>query len=128
MIAGMSPVLREGRFVFVSLELRAVTAVLKDAAVAVIREQEGVTLILPLDIARDSGLPCDLAMRQITLTVHSALEGVGLTAAFSAELARHNIPSNVIAGYYHDHIFVPAGRALDAITALRALSDNCLGD
>jgi hypothetical protein len=128
MIAGMSPVLREGRFVFVSLELRAVNAVLKDAAVAVIREQEGVTLILPLDIARDSGLPCDLPMRQITLTVHSALEGVGLTAAFSAELARHNIPSNVIAGYYHDHIFVPAGRARDAMTALGALSDNCLGD
>ncbi len=128
MIAGMSPVLQDGLLVYVSLDADAVTAELSDAAVAVIREEEGVTLILPPEIARASGLSCDLPMRQITLMVHSALAGVGLTAAFSAELARHEIPSNVIAGYYHDHIFVPADRAQDAVTALRTLSDNCLGD
>ena len=122
MIAGMSPVLRDGRFVFVSLPVQAVTGDLIDAAVAVIREEEGVTLILPFDTAKASRLPCDLPMRQITLTVHSALEGVGLTAAFSAELARHDIPSNVVAGYYHDHIFVPEGRGDDAVAAIKELA------
>ncbi len=124
MIAGMSPVLRDRLFVFVSLERQSVTGDLNDAAVAVIHEEEGVTLILPVDVAQASGLPIDLPMRQITLTVHSALEGVGLTAAFSAELARHKIPSNVVAGYYHDHIFVPEGRANEAVAALLELASR----
>jgi hypothetical protein len=53
------------------------------------------------------------------LTVHSSLEAVGLTAAFSARLAERNISCNVLAGYHHDHILVPVDRVQDAIDALR---------
>jgi hypothetical protein len=61
-------------------------------------------------------------LRQITLKVHSSLEAVGLTAAFSRALTEAGISANVVAAYYHDHIFVPATDAERAIEALRQLS------
>jgi uncharacterized protein len=51
-----------------------------------------------------------LAMRQITLDVHSALDGVGLTAAVAVALAAEGIPCNMIAAHHHDHVFVPPAR------------------
>jgi hypothetical protein len=59
-------------------------------------------------------------MRRITLTVHSALDGIGLTAAVSAELTAAGIPCNVVAALHHDHVFVPAAQAEAALAALRA--------
>ena len=56
-----------------------------------------------------------------TLRVHSALEAVGLTAAAAQALARNGISCNVVAGFHHDHPFVPhadASRARDALDML----------
>jgi hypothetical protein len=49
------------------------------------------------------------------------LDAVGLTAAFSSKLAEHGISANVIAGYFHDHIFVQKEHAEKAIAALNEL-------
>ena len=117
MVAQMAPRLLPGEVVFVSVpEAEAASAM--GAARALVREVEGVTLVLP----RDHPLcPADaLAMRQITLTVHSALDGVGLTAAVSSALAAAGIPCNVVAGARHDHLFVPAGLAEAALATLEA--------
>ena len=56
----------------------------------------------------------------ITLTINSSLESVGLTSSFSNALARQGISCNVIAGYYHDHIFVKFD---DRNTAMRILNN-----
>lgn len=116
----MEPALVEGRFVYASVPEGALTDAFLGAAVGLFRETEGVTLILPAGSA--AGLSTSPPMRMITLTVHSSLEAVGLTAAFAAALTREGIRANVVAAFHHDHIFVPERDADRAIEALRALS------
>jgi uncharacterized protein len=58
----------------------------------------------------------------ITLRIHSSLEAVGFLARIAAELARLGISVNVVSAFHHDHLFVPAGRAEEAMAALRALA------
>jgi uncharacterized protein len=84
-------------------------------------EVEGLTLILPRGTVEALRLAADLPMRRIELTVNSALDGVGLTAAVASALADEGIPCNVVAAYHHDHIFVPSGMAERALVILKAL-------
>jgi len=93
-------------------------------ALAVVEEIEGRTLVVPVDAARRAGLDVEFEAAWLTLTVHSSLEAVGLTAAFSRVLADAGIPCNVLAGYHHDHLLVPVDRADDAIDVLRALGSG----
>lgn len=90
--------------------------------VATVREDEGLTVICRQEDADRAGLDSIFACARITLEVTSALEAVGLTAAFAAALGDVGISANVVAGYHHDHIFVPVDRADDAMAALEALS------
>ncbi|KPI89742.1 acetyltransferase [Leptomonas seymouri] len=61
-------------------------------------------------------------MSHITMRIHSSLSAVGFTAAFSRALTEAGISCNVFAGYYHDHIFVPAAAQAEAMSVLTALS------
>lgn len=117
MIRSLSPELKPGRFVFAVSEDPGLAA----QARGLFHEEEGLTMILPEKAAREAGLPADLPMRQITLAVTSALDGVGLTAAVAEALARYGIPCNVVAAVHHDHVFVPADRAQDALAVLETL-------
>ncbi len=117
MLASLDVERRPGRFVFVSGDHPA----LREHTLATIEEAEGTTLVVPVDIARAAGLDVEFEAAWLTLTVFSALDAVGLTAAFSAALSAVGIPCNVLAGYHHDHLLVPADRADEAITTLRAL-------
>lgn len=120
LLATMEPALSEGCFVYASVPVAALAEHLSRGPIGLFREEEGITLILPAEAA--DGLAASAPMRLITLTVHSSLEAVGLTAAFSVALTEAGISANVVAGYYHDHIFVPERDADRAIEALRALS------
>lgn len=120
MIAGMRPVLGKEEFVFATLG--ADQSDLTGAAVASCREDEGLSVVLPLAVAADAGFDCALAMRRITLQVHSALDGVGLTAAVAGVLAGAGIACNIVAGHHHDHAFVPADRAEEARDLLLRLA------
>jgi len=121
MISKMTPTLRPGVFAFVTTTDDAQAAVLEPEAIASFKEDEGVSLIVPAALAAARGLETDQPMCCITLNVYSSLEGVGLTAAVSAALGAKGIPCNMVAAYHHDHAFVPADRAEEAMQVLRAL-------
>ncbi len=90
--------------------------------VATMREGEGLTVVLREDEAERAGLRHAGAYAWITLRVHSALDAVGLTAAFTTALALSGLSANVIAGIHHDHVFVPAEEGERALAVLRALA------
>jgi hypothetical protein len=116
MLATLSVQRRPGVFTYVSIE--GPTTDLLAAAHAIVVEGGQTTLVLPLDSARRADLPIEVELAWLTLDVHSSLEAVGLTAAVSARLAALGIACNVVAGYHHDHLLVPVGRADQAIDAL----------
>jgi hypothetical protein len=120
MIAGMAPHLDPEIYVFCSVTNPEDAAPLHAQALATFVEAEGQTLILPLSAATEAGFATDLPMRRITLTVHSSLDGVGLTAAVATALAGAGIPCNMVAAYHHDHAFVPASRADEALSILQS--------
>lgn len=98
-----------------------------DAIIGTFREAEGLTVIVSLEAALAAGVPIVLRAAWITLTVHSALEAVGLTAAFAKALGDAGISCNVVAAAYHDHIFVPSEAAGPAMAALRRLQQQSAG-
>jgi hypothetical protein len=91
------------------------------APFATVAEDEGLTVVAPLERMRAAGMVSDPWAR-ISLTVHSDLAAIGLTAAFAGALGRVGISCNVIAGYHHDHLFVQWDRRADAMAALIALT------
>lgn len=119
----MEPVLQDGIYVYCTIN-REPTPDEVATALAIVREDEGATLVLSHEDATAMRLRYPSLMARITLTVHSSLEAVGLTAAVAKALGDVGIACNVIAGFYHDHIFVPADRSGDAMEALRLLSDR----
>lgn len=120
------PELTDGRFVFVSFPGARYGDLASLQPVAMIREREGLTMIIDLNTAEQAGMSADRVFRRISLGVHSGLDAVGLTAAVSGLLAEHGIPANVVAGYYHDHVFVPtelAERACELLNNMRGHHD-----
>ncbi len=90
--------------------------------VMLFKEKEAITLILKKEIADQLQLDYSVVMSWITLTVHSSLEAVGLTAAFSKALSEQGISCNVVAAYYHDHIFVNQKDVQKAMEILHSFS------
>ena len=117
-LSQVDPRLVDGELAFVTVPGAAYGDHADLGPVAVMREAEGLTLVVPRDRADAAGLPYDGAFRQITLTVQSSLHAVGLTAVVAGRLAAQGISANVIAGFHHDHVFVPAARADEALAAL----------
>ncbi len=122
LLKSMSPEILDGEFVFCSFQNSSYGDYAELRPFAAIRESEGLTLIIPKSIADEQNLKYEVVLKGITLTIHSSLDAVGLTAAFSNKLAEHGISANVIAGYYHDHIFVQSELAEKAIEALKQLA------
>ncbi len=118
LLGSMSPVLVDGEFVFCTLKNSRYGDYADTRPIASFEEAEGLTLVLPRESADSFDLSYDGIFRCITLGVHSSLEAVGLTAAVATKLADHGIAANVIAGYFHDHIFVQADLAKQAFGLL----------
>jgi len=120
LLAGLRVASRAGEFAFVARP--AADPALASLALAMVAEDEGVTYVLPCEVADARGLPYDFRAAWLTLGVHSALDAVGLTAAFATALARRGIACNVLAGFHHDHLLVPADRRDDALAVLADLA------
>jgi hypothetical protein len=117
----MKPDLRPGIFVFCTIPPdQPIPAAL--SPLLTFREQEGTTLVIPREEAEAAGLSYAFASRLITLTVHSALDAVGFLAAITARLAEAGISVNAVSAFHHDHLFVPADRADNAMVLLQEMS------
>lgn len=122
MIAGMAPELDREIYHFCTFADPSAADAARADALASFREEEGVSLILSDAVAQRLGTVSDVPMQRITLSVYSALDGVGLTAAVAQALAEHGIACNMVAAYHHDHAFVPVTDAERAMEVLRDLS------
>jgi len=117
----MRPKLNMGVFVFCLV--KDLTLVNLNKAVLFFKEEEGYTIIVKKEVADTLNLDYTFISSWVTLTVHSSLEAVGLTAAFSKALADNGIGCNVVAAFYHDHIFVPIQDTEKAMAVLNSFSE-----
>ncbi len=124
LLASLSPELVNEEFVFCTFEDARYGDHSELNPLAAMSEREGLTLVVPRSAADENGVRYECVFRCISLRVHSSLDAVGLTAAFSTRLAEHGISANVIAGYFHDHILVPDEHAARALAALRELAQE----
>ena len=122
LLSTMEPHLNEGVYVFATVKSLADVEV--ESIVAVMRETEGVSVVMTETDAVRQRIPHEFRSSWITLTVTSALEAVGLTAAFAQALGDVQISCNVIAGHHHDHLFVPVDSTDAALAALRSLQST----
>ncbi|GAA2992042.1 ACT domain-containing protein [Streptomyces fulvorobeus] len=120
LLRSMRPELNPGRYVFTTVPDGVVPA--GTTPVVTVTEREGLTVVLPEAEADAAGLAYDYVAGWITLRVRSALDAVGLTAAVSLALTDAGLSCNVVAGYHHDHLFVPHERATEAVAVLERLA------
>ena len=121
LIKSMKPEMQEGIFVFCSIpEGQEIPTALRP--VHIFREREGTALIVRREQAEGAELPHQFASRMITLTVHSSLEAIGFLAAVTGRLAAAGISVNAVSAFYHDHLFVPAHKADEALHLLQNMS------
>lgn len=119
LLRSMEPMLNAGAFAYVSVPHDCDFTSIPH--IVMVREVEGITLVIAEEVALQHKLPVLFRCAWITLHVHSDLQAVGLTAAFAQALAQARISCNVVAGVFHDHIFVPLEKAQPAMDALRQL-------
>jgi uncharacterized protein len=121
LLAGLRPRLDETVYVFATLRAESP----EPAGLAPLMrfaEAEGTTLVLPRAEAERTGLGFIFPCRRIVLEIHSSLEAVGFLAAILPRLAAAGIGVNPVSAFHHDHLFVPEGRADEAMAILDAIA------
>ena len=122
LLHNMQPLLNQGVFVYTTVTHSSNLS--QYTYIASFRETESITLIMAEEQALKAGLPILFRAAWITLSVHSDLQAVGLTAAVAGSLADAGISCNVVAATYHDHIFVPLADAQQAMQCLWELQNT----
>jgi uncharacterized protein len=123
LLRNLKPEMLGGTFVFCTLAPSAsIPATI--SPVLTFREREGTTLVILHEEAERAGLRHEFPSRLITLAVHSALDAVGFLAAITSRLAEAGISVNAVSAFHHDHLFVPADRANEALAVLHEISSS----
>ena len=124
LLKNMHPQLSDEEFVYCSLNNQTDSQIMQLDPLCIYREAEGTTIVITKQQAIAKGISFDLVLKKITLEVHSSLSAIGLTAAVATALTKKHISCNVIAAYYHDHIFVPSSEAGLALETLVILTEE----
>lgn len=120
LIQSMEPILHPQIYLFCTLDQNA--DIVDIDPIMQFREAEGRTVIVEKSKAELQQLEGDFPCRMITLNIHSALDAVGFLAAITTRLATLGMGVNPVSAFYHDHLFVPADRAEDALDALQKMT------
>ena len=120
LLKSMKPLLHDGEYIFCTVS--TISNIHLENIICLFKEKEGVTIVIDKSFAGQYHLSYSSVFAWITLSIYSSLEAVGLTAAFSDALGKAGISCNVIAAYYHDHIFVDVKDALKAMKVLEGMS------
>lgn len=118
LLASMAPQLLPAEYVFCTVKQGKYGDFAELSPIASYLEAEGLTLIITKESAEKAGFNYESLFRCITLMVHSSLDAVGLTAVVASKLAEKQISANIVAAFYHDHIFVQTEKAIEALNAL----------
>ena len=125
LLASLSPIVSPSAYVFLTMPSAAYGDGADLHPLATFTESEGLTLIVQKELADAAGERYHGVFGLISLSVHSDLQAVGLTAAIANALSELGISANIVSAFYHDHLFVPLSRVDDAMTALaRMANDN----
>lgn len=123
LLMNINPVLSDKQFIFAVFKNKNMDEITALNPLAVFKEDEGTTVVVEKETADENKILYKSTFRKITLQVFSSLEAIGLTASVSKALSDKNIPANIVAAYYHDHIFVPAVRADEALAIIKSLRE-----
>ncbi|WP_029905730.1 ACT domain-containing protein [Prevotella sp. 10(H)] len=126
LLKSLEPELHTEEFVFCTFPHESLSDKMYLSPISSFQEKEGLTLIITKECAIANSIPFESVFSLISLTIHSSLDAVGLTAAIAGKLASKNISANVVAAYYHDHIFVQKEKAKEAIKALKELQQESM--
>ena len=91
---------------------------------ATFQEDGRLAIIAPQEYLKVKGIKYEGPYAKLTIDAHTSLELVGLTAVLASKLAEHGISANVVAAFYHDHIFVQYELRKKAITLLEELKNG----
>ncbi|MCC9308660.1 ACT domain-containing protein [Kitasatospora sp. RB6PN24] len=121
LLGQLHPEVTPGRYVFCSFPGR-VPAGLRP--VVTVAEPEGITAVVEQHEAEALGLDYAYPAVWITLRSHSVRDETGraITTAVAGRLAEHGIGCSVVAGFHHDHLFVTADHAEQAVRVLERLA------
>ncbi|KAK5135993.1 hypothetical protein LTR08_004247 [Meristemomyces frigidus] len=125
LIKSMKPTLADGIYVFatISPQSEILGRLVLGRVEMLCREDKGWTLVVPQAVAIELELESIFPCRKITLDVHSSLEAVGFLAAVTNRLAdKLKIGVNPVSGYYHDHLYVPAGKEELVVEELKRMA------
>lgn len=126
LLKGLSPVVIATDFWYCLVTEAQLKMLSLDDIYGLFREAEGITVILNEPATGPAGLTEKVSKMEgpfaaITCQVHSSLAAVGLTATIAKALTQHDISANVVAGFYHDHIFVATEHADKACRVMQQL-------
>jgi uncharacterized protein len=121
LLRGMQPVLHECPVAFCTVHPGDLSYLSREP-LCIFREDEGATIILPVDDALREGLEFSGQWAHITLRVHSSLNAVGFMAVVASGLARAGISVNPVSAFHHDHLFIPWERRDEAMLILEKMS------